>query len=329
MPWIARCRVRPREGPSIQLGEVNITKVVEIPRSTYTTSMLPDSSAAGVERHYTWLKPHVFDDAVGDLASRIQIYVVRTPEHTGLVDTGVGNDKLARTTPSGTGARTTPWTISPRPASFPSRSTSSSAHAQLLEVAVPEALDQNVEVPRAGRSPARARGGPSPPGSNGCFGIGIGVSSREARSTRPRRSADGGGRWPTLSAGASLRRGRCSPRRSRRRCGCSGLRASARELGRSRRAGYPRPTSSGSRSADPTPRRRRGRSGAGGRRGRRRGASASAPGRLPAGGRAGDGFDAAADLADGDHADEELLVGDSREPGPHVLVGSCALAELR
>jgi glyoxylase-like metal-dependent hydrolase (beta-lactamase superfamily II) len=78
----------------IQLGEVGIAKVVEIPRSTYpTTSMLPDSSAADVERHYTWLKPDFFDDAVGDLASRIQTYIVRTPEHTVLVDTGVGNDK--------------------------------------------------------------------------------------------------------------------------------------------------------------------------------------------------------------------------------------------
>ena len=78
----------------IQLGEVGIANVVEIPRSTYpTTSMLPDSTAADVERHYTWLKPHFFDDTVGDLASRIQTYIVRTPEHTVLVDTGVGNDK--------------------------------------------------------------------------------------------------------------------------------------------------------------------------------------------------------------------------------------------
>jgi glyoxylase-like metal-dependent hydrolase (beta-lactamase superfamily II) len=55
--------------------------------------MLPGSSAAEVARHHGWLKPHFFDDAVGDLASRIQTYIVRTPEHTVLVDTGVGNDK--------------------------------------------------------------------------------------------------------------------------------------------------------------------------------------------------------------------------------------------
>ena len=78
----------------MKLGEVTITPVVEIGRSSFpTASMLPDSRADAVAAHYAWLKPHFFDEAVGDLASRIQTYLVKTPEHTIVIDTCVGNDK--------------------------------------------------------------------------------------------------------------------------------------------------------------------------------------------------------------------------------------------
>jgi len=79
---------------TIRLGEISISSVVEIGRSSFpTTSMLPDSTPEAIAAHHAWLKPHFFDDTVGDLASRIQTYVVRTPQHTVLIDTGIGNDK--------------------------------------------------------------------------------------------------------------------------------------------------------------------------------------------------------------------------------------------
>lgn len=79
----------------IRLGDVTITSIVEIDRSSFPTpTMLPDSTPEAVARHYPWLKPDFFDEAVGDLGSRIQTYVVRTPAHTVLIDTCVGNDKL-------------------------------------------------------------------------------------------------------------------------------------------------------------------------------------------------------------------------------------------
>ena len=79
---------------AITLGEVTISSVVEIDRSSFPTpSMLPDSTAEGVARHWSWLKPHFFDERTGDIGSRIQTFVVRTPEHLVLVDTCVGNDK--------------------------------------------------------------------------------------------------------------------------------------------------------------------------------------------------------------------------------------------
>src|SRR5262245_27119621 len=78
----------------IKLGEVTVSSVIEIGRSSFpTASMLPDSTPEAIAAHHSWLKPHFFDEAVGDLASRIQTFVVRTPQHTVLIDTGVGNDK--------------------------------------------------------------------------------------------------------------------------------------------------------------------------------------------------------------------------------------------
>ena len=79
---------------TIRLGDVTITSVVEIGRSSFpTASMLPDSTPEALAAHHHWLKPHFFDDTVGDLGSRIQTYIVRTPQHTVLIDTCVGNDK--------------------------------------------------------------------------------------------------------------------------------------------------------------------------------------------------------------------------------------------
>ena len=51
------------------------------------------STAEGVARHHAWLKPHFWDDSTDDLGSRIGSWIVRTPEHLVVIDTGVGNDK--------------------------------------------------------------------------------------------------------------------------------------------------------------------------------------------------------------------------------------------
>ena len=84
----------------MKLGEVTIDRVVEIGRSTFPTAlMLPESTPEAIARHHHWLKPDFFDEAVGDLGSRIQTFVVRTPEHTILIDTGVGNGKARPTNP--------------------------------------------------------------------------------------------------------------------------------------------------------------------------------------------------------------------------------------
>src|SRR5258706_9123994 len=79
---------------TLTLGDVSISRIVEIGRSSFQTAqMLPESDAGKIASHHRWIKPHFFDDVTGDLGSRIQTWIVRTPQHTVLVDTGVGNDK--------------------------------------------------------------------------------------------------------------------------------------------------------------------------------------------------------------------------------------------
>jgi len=79
---------------TLTLGEVTISRIVEIGRSAFPTSqMLPESDPGRIVRHHRWIRPHFWDDVTGDLGSRIQTWIVRTPQHTVLIDTGVGNDK--------------------------------------------------------------------------------------------------------------------------------------------------------------------------------------------------------------------------------------------
>jgi glyoxylase-like metal-dependent hydrolase (beta-lactamase superfamily II) len=54
--------------------------------------MLPTSTPDAIARHRGWLEPF-WDASTDDLGSRIGTWVVRTPEHLVLIDTGVGNDK--------------------------------------------------------------------------------------------------------------------------------------------------------------------------------------------------------------------------------------------
>ncbi len=85
---------------TIRLDEVTLDRIVEIDRSFYPTKdMLPESSPDVLARHLSWLRPDFFDETVGDLGSRIQSYVVRTPQHTVLVDTCVGDDKERHESP--------------------------------------------------------------------------------------------------------------------------------------------------------------------------------------------------------------------------------------
>lgn len=78
---------------TIHLGDIRIDRVVEFDQlSMPTTAMLPDSTEPDIAKHRAWMGPHLLD-AQGEMRMHIQTYLIHTPEHTILVDTGVGNHK--------------------------------------------------------------------------------------------------------------------------------------------------------------------------------------------------------------------------------------------
>ena len=78
---------------TVQIGDINISRVVEMEGALMEPSMLlPDATAEGMAKHNGWLAPQ-FVAADGKLNMSIQTYVVRTRHHTILVDTCVGNHK--------------------------------------------------------------------------------------------------------------------------------------------------------------------------------------------------------------------------------------------
>lgn len=76
------------------LGETEITRVVEFEGpSFYVNQLVPKATDAEIEPFLSWLKPHFIDEVSGRGTMSLHAYVIRTPKHTILVDTCVGNHK--------------------------------------------------------------------------------------------------------------------------------------------------------------------------------------------------------------------------------------------
>src|SRR3546814_1106006 len=81
-----------------QVGDVTITKVVELEATGGTRFILPQATPEAVEP-YEWMKPH-FVDADGRLKMSIHALVIETPTKRIIVDTCLGNDKEGRAVPT-------------------------------------------------------------------------------------------------------------------------------------------------------------------------------------------------------------------------------------
>src|SRR5262245_48367860 len=77
-----------------KVGEFEISRVVESEVPFIEPNVfLPDFTPDAFEANRDWLLPRYADVATGKLIFAFQSYIVRTPRHTILVDTCVGNDK--------------------------------------------------------------------------------------------------------------------------------------------------------------------------------------------------------------------------------------------
>ncbi len=81
-----------------KIGDVTVTKVVELETTGGSRFILPDASPEAV-RPISWLIPH-FADEMGKLKMSIHALIVETPSLTIMVDTCLGNDKQGRRVPT-------------------------------------------------------------------------------------------------------------------------------------------------------------------------------------------------------------------------------------
>src|SRR5438874_11984104 len=75
-----------------RVGDVTITRVVEIEATGGSRFILPDATPDAVRPH-RWLAPH-FADEDGRLRMSVHALVVETPARRIVVDTCIGNDKV-------------------------------------------------------------------------------------------------------------------------------------------------------------------------------------------------------------------------------------------
>jgi len=73
------------------VGDVKISRVVELEEAGGTRFLLPDATREAV-LPIEWLRPH-YADEIGNLVMCIHTYVLETPDKTIVIDTGLGNDK--------------------------------------------------------------------------------------------------------------------------------------------------------------------------------------------------------------------------------------------
>ncbi len=83
------------------VGELTVHRIVEqeLPFSD-AFEFLPDLTRAVLDENRDWLQPAALDPATGKLVLCMQSYIVRTPHHTILVDSCIGNDKDRATRPN-------------------------------------------------------------------------------------------------------------------------------------------------------------------------------------------------------------------------------------
>jgi glyoxylase-like metal-dependent hydrolase (beta-lactamase superfamily II) len=78
----------------LAIGDVTVSKVIELDRSaTPVGFMLPESTPERIAAQRDWLGPDLLDPATGNHKATIHSFIVRTPWHTVVIDTCVGNDK--------------------------------------------------------------------------------------------------------------------------------------------------------------------------------------------------------------------------------------------
>lgn len=79
------------------VGEATITRLTEIVFTNFKPAyVFPDWSLRAIAPHLPWLVPECLDAEQANLTVSVNTWIVQTPRHTVLVDTGIGNGRVRR-----------------------------------------------------------------------------------------------------------------------------------------------------------------------------------------------------------------------------------------
>ncbi|MEQ9447042.1 MAG: MBL fold metallo-hydrolase [Rhodospirillaceae bacterium] len=74
-------------------GDVRVEKIIDMIEPFDAARAYPNEDLSAAAQHKSWLAPHFYDFAAPAIILSFHSYVIRTPYHTILVDTCVGNHK--------------------------------------------------------------------------------------------------------------------------------------------------------------------------------------------------------------------------------------------
>ncbi len=78
----------------VSLGDITVHAIFEDAGAFLSPfEMMPAATQEDVARHMSWLAPTWYDAAAGKLILQFQSFIVRTPHHTILIDSCIGEDK--------------------------------------------------------------------------------------------------------------------------------------------------------------------------------------------------------------------------------------------
>ena len=78
----------------MQIGDISVERIMEmVTPFMRPEDMFPDASMETLNAHRSWMEPAALCPQTGKIIINIQTYIIRTPQHTILVDTCIGCDK--------------------------------------------------------------------------------------------------------------------------------------------------------------------------------------------------------------------------------------------
>jgi hypothetical protein len=92
--WVDEQKAQAMESTRIGIGNLDVQRIEESHGPGFPPQMMfPELPQDALERHRNWMVPHYYNPQLNAFVSSIHTWLVRTPHHTVLIDSCVGNHK--------------------------------------------------------------------------------------------------------------------------------------------------------------------------------------------------------------------------------------------